>query len=211
MKRQSPAWSHDMAGYRAFYNAHPHNFDTFEEYHRHYWRKPIKDYNEVPRYAAFLPWLKGGDILDVGCDGGALDNYLYRQGHHVVGLDITEEYITLNRERMPEIEWVLAAFEETEYCEEFDTLICSEVLEHVMDVETFLQRAQECLRPGGVFIGTVPVAGSVNEPGSWYEEDEHLNSFTLSEAHEILSGYFDEVETKLVCGDVWVAFKGVKA
>ena len=109
-------------------------FDTFEEYKRHYWKKPIKDYNEVPRYAAFLPWLRGHDILDVGCDGGALTDYLHRQGLHVVGLDITEDYITRNRERMPEIEWVLAAFEETEYREEFDTLICAEVLEHVFEV-----------------------------------------------------------------------------
>ena len=211
MKRQSPAWTEDLEAYRRFYNEHAELFDTFEEYKRHYWKKPIQDYNEVPRYAAFLPWLKGHDILDVGCDGGALTDYLHRQGHHIVGLDITEAYILLNRERMPEIEWVLAAFEETEYHEEFDTLICAEVLEHVMDLDAFLQRALQCLRPGGVFIGTVPAAGGLHESGAWYDLDEHVHSFTLEEMRELLTTFFGSVTVELVCGNQWVAFRGEKA
>ena len=210
MKRQSAPWADDMEAYREFYNSHPTLFDTFEEYKGHYWKKPIRDYNEVPRYACFLPWVKGQDILDAGCDGGALTEYLHRQGYHVVGLDITEEYILRNRERLPEIEWVWGAFEDTTYDEEFDTIICSEVLEHVMDIDVFLEVAARSLRHGGVFIGTVPVAGGLHEAGAWYGLDEHLHSFTPDEMWDILVPYFDDVHVELVCGDQWVAFRAEK-
>jgi len=210
MKRQSPPWTENLEAYREFYNTHAQLFDTYEEYRGHYWRKPIRDYNEVPRYAAFLPWLKGHDILDVGCDGGALTEYLHRQGYHVIGLDIAEEYIARNRERMPEIEWVLAAFEETKYRKEFDALICAEVLEHVMSPGAFLQRALQCLRPGGVFTGTVPAAGGLHESGAWYDLDEHVYSFTPEEMHDLLGAYFGSIITQLVCGNQWVAFRAEK-
>jgi SAM-dependent methyltransferase len=39
-----------------------------------------------------------------------------------------------------------------------DVILCTEVLEHVFDVETFLNEAHRCLRPGGTLVLTVPFA-----------------------------------------------------
>ncbi len=40
----------------------------------------------------------------------------------------------------------------------FDAVLCTEVLEHILDPAAFLARAQSCLRPGGRLILTVPFA-----------------------------------------------------
>jgi 2-polyprenyl-3-methyl-5-hydroxy-6-metoxy-1,4-benzoquinol methylase len=54
----------------------------------------------------------------------------------------------------------------------YDAILCSHVLEHLPDPTAFLRRMAECLGPGGVFIGLVPIHERVMEPRHVQRLDE---------------------------------------
>lgn len=54
----------------------------------------------------------------------------------------------------------------------YDVILCSHVLEHLPDPTGFLERMRECLRPGGAFIGLVPINERVMEPRHVQRLDE---------------------------------------
>lgn len=209
--RQSPEWAEDMETYAERYNDCDAHVDTVKLYGDGvYGQMPIKHVGQIPRYAVMIPWIEGPDVLDAGCNGGAFTKWLHDQGHKMTGLDIVEEYIARNKERFPEIEWVCAAFEEIDWAEHFDTIIASEIIEHVIDPSLFVKTAHGVLRPGAVLVGTVPRVGGLHEPGLWYDEDEHLWSFTQGEVEQLLSTAFADIHVESAAGDQWWAFKARK-
>jgi len=46
----------------------------------------------------------------------------------------------------------------------YDVFLCSHVLEHLPDPVEFLKNVQPCVKPGGVFVGLVPVNERVSNP-----------------------------------------------
>uniref|UniRef100_UPI00398E7D6D ubiquinone biosynthesis O-methyltransferase, mitochondrial n=1 Tax=Pristiophorus japonicus TaxID=55135 RepID=UPI00398E7D6D len=109
--------------------------------------------------------LHGFRILDVGCGGGLLSEPLGRLGAMVAGIDPLEDNIRtaeVHRSFDPglqeQIQYTACSLEEmaTEATGTFDAVVASEVVEHVSDVETFIQYAAQVLTPGGsLFITTI--------------------------------------------------------
>jgi SAM-dependent methyltransferase len=62
-----------------------------------------------------------------------------------------------------------------------DVILCTEVLEHVFDVQTFLAEVQRCLRPGGTLLLTVPFAAR------WHYTPHDYWRFTPSSLNLLLS------------------------
>lgn len=104
-------------------------------------------------------------ILDVGCGGGLLTEPLGRLGASVIGIDPVDENIKA-AERHKSFDPVLAQRVEYRACsleeivgetaEAFDAVVASEVVEHVVDLETFIQCCCQVLKPGGsLFITTI--------------------------------------------------------
>lgn len=109
--------------------------------------------------------LNGMKILDVGCGGGLLTEPLGRLGALVTGIDPVDENIT-TAERHKAFDPVLDKRVEYRACaledivddcaETFDAVIASEVVEHMIDLETFVQCCYRVLKPGGsLFITTI--------------------------------------------------------
>ncbi|XP_019598953.2 ubiquinone biosynthesis O-methyltransferase, mitochondrial [Rhinolophus sinicus] len=109
--------------------------------------------------------LSGMKILDVGCGGGLLAEPLGRLGASVIGIDPVDENIkTAQRHKSfdpvldKRIEYRACSLEEIvgETTETFDGVVASEVVEHVIDLETFIQCCCQVLKPGGsLFITTI--------------------------------------------------------
>jgi 2-polyprenyl-3-methyl-5-hydroxy-6-metoxy-1,4-benzoquinol methylase len=133
-------------------------FDTAQN--RSFWQANTASY-QGDRYSAALlrlvrPYI-GRSILDAGAGSGSLVRLLRRsRGARVVGLDLapkSPEVIEGDLSRMP--------FE----AQEFDTVFCTEVIEHVTPRETseILAEIGRVTRPGGHLVLTTPFEERLEE------------------------------------------------
>lgn len=112
--------------------------------------------------------LDGIRILDIGCGGGILSEALARLGATVVGIDPVRESIsaaivhadtTFARDPHRQPTYKCCTIEELSAdfrVGEFDAIVASEVVEHVDNLNSFLECTIGCLRPGGhLFVTTI--------------------------------------------------------
>ncbi|HXX04775.1 MAG TPA: bifunctional 2-polyprenyl-6-hydroxyphenol methylase/3-demethylubiquinol 3-O-methyltransferase UbiG [Xanthobacteraceae bacterium] len=108
-----------------------------------------------------LDSLTGLRILDIGCGGGILCEPLARLGASVVGADPSESNIAVARQHAARaglaIDYRSAAAEALAQAgESFDVVLAMEVVEHVIDVELFVESASAMVRSGGLlFAATI--------------------------------------------------------
>ncbi len=140
-------------------------------------------------------------ILDLGCSSGALGAALkQRQDVEVVGVEVDPNYAADARERLDEV--VLADLETPLPADlgEFDCLIAADVLEHLTDPWTVLNRAVDRhLKTGGTAVVSLPnirywhTFWMLGRRGTWPRTDvgicdrTHLRFFTLSDARELIA------------------------
>jgi len=111
------------------------------------------------RDAKALDSLKGLRILDIGCGGGIVSEPLARLGAKVVGIDPANENVEAAKLHMVNsglsIDYRAVTVEAlADSNETFDVIVASEVVEHVADIDFFVQRAAEMVKPGGLMIVT---------------------------------------------------------
>jgi 2-polyprenyl-6-hydroxyphenyl methylase / 3-demethylubiquinone-9 3-methyltransferase len=104
------------------------------------------------------PWLAAllgepRDVLDLGCGGGLLANYLAERGHRVTGIDTTAENLA--------VAWAhdhtgTVRYERGDACAlpypdaSFDVVCAMDLLEHVEQPQQLIGEAARVLRPGGL-------------------------------------------------------------
>ena len=83
------------------------------------------------------------NILDVGCGGGLLCEPLSRLGGNVTGIDVSENAIITAKQHASKmglkINYICTSLEEFNMKKDFDLIIASEVIEHVLDRKYFLK------------------------------------------------------------------------
>lgn len=95
------------------------------------------------------------DVLDLGCGGGFLANYLARHGHRVTGVDTTPENLVVARTHDPTGR---VAYEVADACAlpfadaSFDVVCAMDLIEHVEEPERLIAEASRVLRPGGLVV-----------------------------------------------------------
>jgi 2-polyprenyl-6-hydroxyphenyl methylase/3-demethylubiquinone-9 3-methyltransferase len=104
-----------------------------------------------------LDALAGLRILDIGCGGGVLSEPLARLGASVVGADPATTNIEVARLHAAqsglEIDYRATTAEAlADAGERFDIVLAMEVVEHVTDVELFVARCGEMVKPGGMMV-----------------------------------------------------------
>lgn len=99
--------------------------------------------------------------MDLGCGNGFLASTLANMGHWVVGVDVSEDGISIAREKYPSIKFLVKSVSEdlSELGLDFDLVVSSEVLEHLFEPQLLVKQAFKLLRPGGSFIVTTPYHG----------------------------------------------------
>ena len=95
-----------------------------------------------------------GPMLDAGCGTGL---NLSSMPSGSVGLDINPRNLALIRSRLPDRMAVEGDIENMPFGDAaFETVVCTEVLEHVPYPERALAEIGRVLRPGGLLLGSVP-------------------------------------------------------
>ena len=95
-----------------------------------------------------------GPMLDAGCGTGL---NLSSMPSGSVGLDINPRNLALIRSRLPDRMAVEGDIENMPFGDAaFETVVCTEVLEHVPYPERALAEIRRVLRPGGLLLGSVP-------------------------------------------------------
>jgi len=99
-------------------------------------------------------------ILDIGCGGGLLCEPLKKLGATITGIDASSDNINiakLHAEKMGlNIKYICSPPEKVNLRNEFDVVLNMEVVEHVSNVNLFMQNCSRLIKKSGMmFISTI--------------------------------------------------------
>ncbi|MGE0767863.1 MAG: bifunctional 2-polyprenyl-6-hydroxyphenol methylase/3-demethylubiquinol 3-O-methyltransferase UbiG [Hyphomicrobiaceae bacterium] len=103
--------------------------------------------------------LSGLRVLDIGCGGGLISEPLTRLGAIVTGIDPAADNVEAARTHAGisglEIDYrAMTAEEVAADGEQFDAVLCLEVVEHVPEPSAFIGLAAGLVRPGGILVAS---------------------------------------------------------
>jgi len=99
-------------------------------------------------------------ILDIGCGGGLLSEPMCRMGAQVTGIDASEKNINIAKlhakKNNLDIKYYCVSPENFKINDKFDVILNMEIVEHVQDVNFFLQSCSKLLKNHGImFVATL--------------------------------------------------------
>ena len=109
---------------------------------------------DIPAITRFLkPVVKNKKVVDLGCGTGILTQLIKEWGGDVVGVDISDEMLSLAKKENPGIEFVLADAENTGLKnEEFDIAASSLMVHYFNDLNPLFTEVNRILKSHGSFI-----------------------------------------------------------
>ena len=100
--------------------------------------------------------LKNIRILDIGCGGGLLCEPLAKMGAKVIGIDASEKNIKIARSHANKsklkVDYYCATPENFKFNSKFDVVLNMEIVEHVDNVDLFLNKSSKFLKNNGIMI-----------------------------------------------------------
>ena len=100
------------------------------------------------------------DILDIGCGGGLLSEPMQKLGANVTGIDASIKNIKIAKLHAKknglEINYLCSSPEKLKTNKKFDVILNMEIVEHVEDVQFFLESCSKLLKKNGLmFVATI--------------------------------------------------------
>ncbi|MEI8005440.1 MAG: glycosyltransferase, partial [Bacteroidota bacterium] len=173
-----------------------HNNDIQRVIAKDQWSQGVnheRHQTELDRFEITSTAIKGKDILEVGCGNGDLSVFLAKRNYYVTGIDISPEGIKQCKEyaKSQNISELAIFFEMDGTTlnfpdNSFDSIIFSEVFEHVSSSRIFIQEGIRVLKPGGRIYISVPDSLKIHWPG-------HIRFFTKTSLQDELSQYSDNL------------------
>jgi SAM-dependent methyltransferase len=150
----------------------------------------------ISRYYFAKAWVEGRSVLDVGCGTGYGSGVLAEVGREVLALDISVDAIAFARRNYsrPNLEFIVSDCHEMPLgSENFDAVVCFEVVEHLAKQDKLLQEIRRVLRATGVLV--------ISTPNRVYYTEErkennpfHVREFDFEEFSKFLKNQFAYVE-----------------
>lgn len=136
------------------------------------------------------------DVLDLGCNNGYGTATIAARCRSIIGADVSAAAISEARTQFADIP---AQFE----CVDggalpfadgsFDFVTSFQVIEHVVDVETYLAEICRVLRPGGAVLFTTPNRDIRLDPGMPPWNRFHVREYSAAGLRDALSRAFGEI------------------
>jgi 2-polyprenyl-3-methyl-5-hydroxy-6-metoxy-1,4-benzoquinol methylase len=162
----------------------------------------------------FVTRVKSGErVIDIGCGKGEVAYEIAtKAGGSVVGIDYNEQWLNYAREnyRHPELEFILEDAEKFIPAEKFDTVILSNVLEHIEYRVPFLQKVKKQIQPARLLLRVpmfnrdwrVPLRKELGLP--YFLDDTHYTEYTQeSFKQEINAAGMRVAHMEIRWGEIW--------
>jgi 2-polyprenyl-3-methyl-5-hydroxy-6-metoxy-1,4-benzoquinol methylase len=172
--------------------------------------------NKYSRNRILVAMVGDGDrVLELGCNSGFISRHLKDKNCRVTGIEIDPAAAQIARSWCDRVltcdinqpEWI-ASLEGP-----FDTIICGDVLEHLVNPSMVLKSLGSLLTPGGKIVISLPnvahwtvrfglLLGNFNYQPMGILDATHLHFYTLKSAHRLIadSGYRVESFQPIVGG-----------
>lgn len=107
--------------------------------------------------------VKGKKVLDVGCEAGYVSMKIAERGAHITSIDVCEPALEQFRAKIKGKHYeqsitIMNAMAHKMPFEDnsFDVVVCTEVIEHMPEVDTCFAEMHRVLKPGGKLVITFP-------------------------------------------------------
>lgn len=144
---------------------------------------------------------QGKDVLDIGCYDGRISEKLLANKNKVYGVDVSP--VAINKAKKRGIVASVCNFESEKLPKsfpQFDVVVAGELIEHILDTDSFVQKAHSVLKKKGLFVITTPNLAGLGSRLSlllgklpWMIENDvlpgksgHIRYFTLDELRNLL-------------------------
>lgn len=161
----------------------------------------------IASYRFAIQRTRGKQVLDYGCGTGYGSSMLAENSADVAGIDIDAEVIDYAKNQYSQSNLTFKTVDPAEsgrlpYPDgSFDTVVSFQVIEHVQNVDRYLEEIARVLRPGGEFISATPDRSarlfSMQQPWNMH----HVTEFSASQLSDSLEQHFGEVEILGMSGD----------
>ena len=139
--------------------------ENFDNYAHEWWikRGPYKFIHLLTplrmKYISNNFKLKGSKVLDLGCGGGLLCEAMTERGADVVGIDASLKTIEIAKKHANEknlkIDYLNTDIESFNYKENFDAVICFELIEHVPNPNELIAQISKLIKPKSLKISPI--------------------------------------------------------
>jgi 2-polyprenyl-3-methyl-5-hydroxy-6-metoxy-1,4-benzoquinol methylase len=195
------------------------NKEKYEEFHKNASiNTKIVNSNDFT-YKNILPFLdnyiqSNTKVLDIGCGIGTISLYVANKGNRVIGTDISEKATKTAQKSakilgLKGISFITINFMDSNFLDEFDFVVCSEVLEHLVDDRSALRKMNKLMKDDACLFLTVPSSKSpihkirkiLFGSDSFDEKVGHLRRYSKYELVTLLEeSDFEVIDLKLTEG-----------
>lgn len=160
-------------------------------------------------YEEILPFVRGRQVLDLGCNNGYGTDHIREACADIVGVDVSPSAVEDGRARFADKGLRLEVYDghTLPFADSsFDVVVSLQVIEHidVALVPEYLGEAVRVLRTGGIAVFTTPNGLVRVAPGERPWNEFHVREFSPDQLRDELAGSFASVEMRGLFGSAAV-------
>lgn len=200
-----------------------HQAETFEKESTDSIMKPGKERSRVDFILKNVG--TGKEVMEIGANHGHVAEEIRKLGNRVTAIDFPE-VVKIGKKKYPQLHWygldVNENFAYDLFDPDYDVIVASEIIEHLLDADHFLKECISLLKPGGKILLTTPnVARPANVVqmlvgnhvrGFFHDEEKpmHIRFYTAWTLKALLArhGFYDLVMAPASSGSDGFDHKG---
>ena len=136
-------------------------------------------------------------VLDLGCNTGFGTEIIARNAFNVIGVDVSDKALSIATNKYQQtnlnfqkVDGVTLPFPDNS----FDVIVSFQVIEHIVNYDTYINEICRVLSPKGIVMFTTPNSYIRLDPGMRPWNKFHVREFTNSELSTLLNKYFTQVK-----------------